>query len=213
MSVNRRMELLDLAERNRAWIIEDDYDGELHYDERPVPALQGLDKSGRVFYLGTFSKTTFAHLRVGYIVAPMHTLEAVQTAQLRGGLLAPVVVQDALADFIMSGHYRAHIRKVCRLYRDRRDHLANGLQQHLGEVFDVECPPGGMQLVAWCKVKTANDRVLAEELLKAGVVARPVSEMYLGRSKRHGLLLGFAAWRHKQIDDAVAIMCKKALWP
>lgn len=208
MSVVRRQDLLTLAKTRNAWIVEDDYDGELHYDERPVPALQGLDSDGRVFYVGTFSKTTFSDIRIGYIVVPPQLLRTFQRAQLSMGLLASVQVQEALADFISNGHYGAHIRRLRRLYRDRRDHLANGIRSSLGDVLDVEVPPGGMQLVAWCRKRTADDREIVNKLANAGVVARPASEMYLGSPARNGLLLGFAAWQLTEIDMAISAMRK-----
>lgn len=202
MSVNRRLELLALAESKAAWIIEDDYDGEFHFDDRPVPALQGLDHSNRVFYLGTFSKTTFSDIRLGYIVVPKQVLESFKLAQMRGGLLASIQTQEALAEFISEGHFIAHIRKAKRLYQERRDHLVDLLEREVGNYFDVEKPPGGMQLVAWCR-KKMNDRTLVALLADAGVVARPVSELFVSRTATSGLVLGFAAWRQLEIESAV----------
>lgn len=205
MSVSRRLELLQLAEESNSWVVEDDYDGEFHFDERPVPSLQGLDRSNRVIYVGTFSKSTFADIRIGYVVVPPQWVDSFKVAQRRSGLLASIHIQHALADFIVDGHFLAHIRRSRRLYRKRRDYLVTALRTHVGDFFDIETPAGGMQLVAWCRGMT-NDTVLSNQLSLAGVVARPVSSHFVGRKARTGLLLGFAAWNEEEIDVAVKIL-------
>lgn len=205
MSVNRRLKLLAVAESRNAWIIEDDYDGEFHFDERPVPALQGLDQSDRVFYLGTFAKSTFADIRLGYIVVPRQVLDDFKLAQLRYGLLASIHIQEALAEFISDGHFVAHIKRTRRLYHERRDYLADALRREVGDYFRIEKPAGGMQLVAWSRTKIA-DRKLTEQLAEAGVVARPVSPMFIGEPQKNGLLLGFAAWQTSEIEKAVGTL-------
>jgi GntR family transcriptional regulator/MocR family aminotransferase len=210
MTVRRRLDLLRLAEANNAWIVEDDYDGEFHYDDRPVPSLQGLDSSGRVFYVGTFSKTTFADLRIGYLVVPRKLVDTFTIAQRHLGYLAPVQLQHGLADFMSEGLFLAHIRRARRLIETRRDHLVSALERHVGDSFHGEVPAGGMQLVAWCH-DAIDDRALASGLAEAGVVARPVSSMFFRTPVRRGLFLGFAAWREDEIDRAVKIIRRVVL--
>jgi len=205
MSLARRTEFLSASRPGKTWIIEDDYDGEFHYDSRPVPALQGLDAHGRVFYVGTFSKAMTSDIRLGYLVAPPSMVATLEVAQRHIGLIAASHIQEALAEFITDGHFLAHIRRVRRLYHARRDHLVDGLERHMGDVLSVEVPSGGIQLVARFKRGTA-DQAAVKRLVAAGVETRALSSLALGRPRDHGLLLGFAAWRESEISAAVRTM-------
>ena len=205
MPVARRTELLAAAEPGKTWIVEDDYDGEFHYDSRPMPALQGLDREGRVLYVGTFAKAMTSDIRLGYLVVPAQLSRTMEIAQRHLGLIASVHVQEALASFMADGHFLAHIRRTRRIYRSRRDHLAAALTRHLSEVLVAEVPPGGMQLVARLKHGTA-DRDVVSRLGAAGVEVRALSSLAVERPRDHGLLLGFAAWRENEIGAAVRIM-------
>ena len=205
MSLARRTEFLSLARPGKTWIVEDDYDGEFHYDSRPVPALQGLDAQGRVFYVGTFSKAMTSDIRLGYLVVPPALVGTMEVAQRHIGLIASSHIQEALAEFIADGHFVAHLRRVRRLYHARRDHLAEGLERHLGEVLSAEVPSGGIQLVARLKRGRA-DQAAVERLGEAGVVTRALSSLALGKPRDHGLLLGFAAWRENEITAALRTM-------
>ena len=135
MSLARRTEFLGMSRPGKTWIVEDDYDGEFHYDSRPVPALQGLDAHGRVFYVGTFSKAMTSDIRLGYLVVPPALVGTLEIAQRHIGLIASSHIQEALAEFIADGHFLAHLRRMRRLYHARRDHLVEGLERHLGEVL------------------------------------------------------------------------------
>ncbi|WP_198028195.1 PLP-dependent aminotransferase family protein [Bradyrhizobium sp. WSM1743] len=205
MSLTRRTEFLALTRPGKTWIVEDDYDGEFHYDSRPVPALQGLDAYGRVFYVGTFSKAMTSDIRFGYLVVPPALVSTLEIAQRHIGLIASSHIQEALAEFIADGHFLAHLRRVRRLYHARRDHLVAGLERHLGEVLAVEVPSGGIQLVARLKRGRA-DQAAVTRLVEAGVVTRAISSLALGKPRDHGLLLGFAAWRENEISAALRTM-------
>ncbi|MGY8634935.1 PLP-dependent aminotransferase family protein [Bradyrhizobium sp. 14AA] len=205
MSLARRTDFLRASRPGKTWIVEDDYDGEFHYDSRPVPALQGLDAHGRVLYVGTFSKAMTSDIRLGYLVVPPALVGTLEIAQRHIGLIASSHVQEALAEFIADGHFLAHLRRMRRLYHARRDHLVAGLQRHLDEMLSVEVPPGGIQLVARLKRGTA-DQAAAKRLAAAGVETRALSSLSLDRPRDHGLLLGFAAWRESEISAAVRTM-------
>ncbi|MBH5400116.1 PLP-dependent aminotransferase family protein [Bradyrhizobium sp. CNPSo 4010] len=205
MSLARRTEFLRASRPGKTWIVEDDYDGEFQYDSRPVPALQGLDAYGRVFYVGTFSKAMTSDIRLGYLVAPPALVGTLEIAQRHIGLIASSHIQEALAEFIADGHFLAHLRRVRRLYHARRDHLVAGLERHLGEVLSVEVPSGGIQLVARLKRSRADQAAVAR-LVEAGVVTRAISSLALGKPRDHGLLLGFAAWRENEISAALRTM-------
>ncbi|MCP3391181.1 PLP-dependent aminotransferase family protein [Bradyrhizobium sp. CCGB12] len=205
MSLERRTEFLRTSRPGKTWIVEDDYDGEFHYDSRPVPALQGLDAHGRVFYVGTFSKAMTSDIRLGYLVAPPALVGTLEIAQRHMGLIAASHIQEALAEFISDGHFLAHLRRMRRLYHARRDHLVEGLEHHLGEVLSAEVPSGGIQLVARLKRGRA-DQAVVKRLVAAGVVTRALSSLALGKPRDHGLLLGFAAWRENEISAALRTM-------
>lgn len=207
MPIGRRLELLRYADATGACIIEDDYDGEFHYEARPVAALQGLAATPRVFYLGTFSKATHADIRFGYVVVPEALIEVFERAQRHMGMLTSITMQEALAEFIGAGAYLAHIRRMTRLYKARRDRMLQALAAEAGDRLSVEAPAGGMQLLARCAPST-GDQQLATRLLEAGVVSRPLSAMLHHRTSEQGLFLGFAAWNEKEIDRAARILGK-----
>ncbi|MBT1514521.1 PLP-dependent aminotransferase family protein [Bradyrhizobium sp. SRL28] len=205
MPIGRRLELLRYADAAGACIIEDDYDGEFHYEARPVAALQGLAPSPHIFYLGTFSKSTYADIRIGYLVVPEALIDVFEVAQRHMGMLTSITMQDALAEFIGAGAYLGHIRRMTRLYKGRRDHMLQALAAEAGNRLSIEVPAGGMQLLARCS-GPANDRQLSARLLEAGVVSRPLTGMLYHKAGEHGLFLGFAAWNEKEIDQAARIL-------
>ena len=199
MPLARRLELLDAAERFGAYVIEDDYDSEFQFQGRPVAALQGLDPEGRVLYVGTFAKILQPGLRVGYVVVPSALAEPITRIQRNTGQLVSVAVQLALAAFIEEGHLRAHVRRVCALYEQRQRVLAEGLSVHFTDMFSVERPAGGMQLIARLQRDT-NDVAMVKALAARGVQARALSSFYLGKAEAQGLLLGFAGYSHEAIE-------------
>jgi GntR family transcriptional regulator/MocR family aminotransferase len=200
MPIGRRLELLQFASRSGAVIVEDDYDGEFHYDGRPVAALAALQPDDATIYLGTFAKAMFADIRAGYLIVPEALAPTFALAQRHLGLLVAVALQVGLADFISEGAYRSHVRKMTRIYRSRRDRLVAALTAETKLAVDV--PAGGMQLLARCAPST-DDAALSRNLRKSGVVARPLSEMLYHRCRERGLFLGFAAWNHAEIDAGV----------
>jgi GntR family transcriptional regulator/MocR family aminotransferase len=213
MPVHRRQQLLSFAASAGATIVEDDYDSEFHYDGRPVAALQGLDETGRTIYVGTFSKSTFMDIRVGYIIVPESFVDVFEKAQRHSGQIASAPVQDALAEFIEDGHFAAHIRKMTRLYRDRRDHLVRALNAVAGDRLTAAAPSGGMQLTAYFKPR-CEDRAVSSYLSKMGVTARSLSPHFIGGTTEHGLFLGFAAWNEREIDAGADIIGEvMRTWP
>ncbi|MEA2914880.1 MAG: GntR family transcriptional regulator / MocR family aminotransferase [Bradyrhizobium sp.] len=205
MPAGRRLELLRFAASVGASIIEDDYDSEFHYEARPVSALQGMGLSATVLYVGTFSKSMFADIRIGYIIVPERLIEIFELAQRHMGLSAVIPMQDALAEFIRNGMYLAHVRKMTRLYKERRDKMLNTLVSETGDRLSIEIPAGGMQLLARCDAFARDDQ-LSARLLEAGVVARPLSSMVFHKTKAQGLFLGFAAWNDMEIERAARIL-------
>ena len=122
--MEQRLRLLDVAERLDAWIIEDDFDGEYRFQGRPIPAMQGADRSDRVIYLGTFAKLLFPALRLGFMVVPEPLLKGIGLALRITGQFAPLLLQAALADFINQGYMSTHLKRMRRIYSARRESLS-----------------------------------------------------------------------------------------
>jgi GntR family transcriptional regulator/MocR family aminotransferase len=205
MPIARRQELLVFATEVGAAIIEDDYDSEFHFDGRPVVALQGLDTSGRVFYVGTFSKSMLPDIRVGYAIVPDGLIETFEKVQRHTSQVVTGATQGALAEFIADGDYATHIRRMTRIYRSRRDRLTHALASVVGERLAITPPAGGMQLLARL-APGSDDCRLAADLAKAGMMARPLSRHFTGRITEQGLFLGFAAWDDSEIDAGVDLL-------
>ncbi|GGF29374.1 GntR family transcriptional regulator [Aliidongia dinghuensis] len=189
LSLPRRLQLLDWAATQGTWIVEDDYDSEFRYVGRPLPALKSLDRADRVFYVGTFSKTLFPGLRLGYLVAPAGLTAQVAEA---AALLAPLAATDSqatLADFLAEGHFGRHIRRMRQHYAARRAAVVRALERQFGAAA-VALGAGGMHVLLRL-ADTVDDAAAAEACLAAGLGPSPLSEAYAGPEKRRGLLLNF----------------------
>ncbi|HKE59472.1 MAG TPA: PLP-dependent aminotransferase family protein [Pyrinomonadaceae bacterium] len=203
MSLSRRLALLDWANRASAWILEDDYDSEYRYVARPLAALQGLDKSGRVIYIGTFSKVLFPSLRIGYVVVPPDLVEAFVTARAAAGWCCPTIDQAVLADFIGEGHFTRHIRRMRSIHAERQATLLETLQREAGDLLGIARTDAGIHVRALLP-DHLDDKEVAAEALAQGVVAYPLSAFYLGQPNqaRSGLVLGYGAYNVRQIREA-----------
>ncbi len=190
MSLPRRLALLEWAAEAQSWIVEDDYDSEYRYSGRPLEALQGLDSSGHVIYIGTFSKVLFPSLRLGYIIVPSQTLDGFLAARHFTDVHPPLLEQMALADFIAEGHFARHVRKMRLLYLERRDALVDALTRELGDTLEVASPEAGLHLAAWLPAGVsaqAVSRLAAQDGLRILPISRADAQ------QREGLLFGFAS--------------------
>ena len=202
LPLERRLRLLDWAERAGAFLIEDDYDSEYRYRGRPIAAVQGIDVNGRVAYVGTFSKTMFPALRVGYVIAPEGLAAAFAHAVRNTGQTVPQSVQGALAEFIDAGHYGRHVRRMRALYARRRARLFALVREHLsGELELVPCE-AGMQVAGWF-VNGLDDRAVAAAGVRAGLALAPLSAYWMGPGARAGLHLGYAGVSEDALGQAV----------
>jgi GntR family transcriptional regulator/MocR family aminotransferase len=198
MSLARRLELLDWAQRQGAWIFEDDYDSEYRFSGRPLEALQGLDQSGRVLYVGSFSKVLFPALRLGYLVAPPKLVAPLLAIRRVIDVHAPILEQMALADFLREGHFAHHLRQMLQCYRARRDRLRHELGRQLGDLLEVHTPEAGMHLVGWLPAGK-DDRRASALAAQHGVNAMPISRYCLEPPARAGLLFGYASASEAEI--------------
>ncbi len=202
MSVSNRLKLLNWAAESGAWIIEDDYDSEYRYSGQPIPALQGLDQSGRVIYIGTFSKVMFPGLRLGYLVVPPALVEAFTTARRLMDVQSPIVPQAALADFIEQGHFARHLRRMRTSYGARLKLLVKTADKHLDGRLQIETAEAGMHTVGWLP-DGVDDVAAFEAAVRQEVELTPLSQYYLGRCPRPGLVLGFAATPEAEIEPGI----------
>ncbi len=202
MSLRRRVELLSWAAGTGAWIIEDDYDSEFRYAGQPLTALQGLDQAGRVLYIGTFSKTVFPALRLGYIVVPAQLVEVFEAARSTIDHAATTVEQLALAEFLASGQFARHVRQMRALYRGRHDALVEAAANELVDLLRIEHARTGMHVVGWLPL-SVNDQDVAAAALDAGIEVSALSTHCLNRQLPPGLVLGFAGVSEQAIRAAV----------
>ena len=190
LSLPRRLALLDWATRNNAWIIEDDYDGEYRYVSRPLPALKSLDRDGRVLYAGTFSKVLLPSLRLAYLVVPQTQVERFeQISQVFAGG-SPELTQTIVTTFITEGHFARHIQRMRKLYAERREATAAGLESVLGKHMRIDSQPGGMHLILRFKGQR-SDRRLVARMRGDGLSAEALSDWAMGSGGAAALLLNF----------------------
>ncbi|WGG50980.1 PLP-dependent aminotransferase family protein [Rugamonas sp. DEMB1] len=195
MSLARRRELLDVAVRKNAWILEDDYDSEFRYTGRPLAALQGLDTDDRVLYMGTFSKVLYPGIKVGYLVVPPALIAPFKSALYDLQRPGQLMVQAALADFIALGHFTTHIRKIRQTYGARRELLRRTLVAQLGpqlsQSVTISSEESGLHLVV--ELPDRVDDVALEKLAaESGIQVKALSTYYLAPPVRRGLLVGYA---------------------
>ena len=202
MPMDVRLGLMQIAEKHDAWIIEDDYDSEYRFRGHPIPAMQGLDDSGRVIYVGTLSKTMFPSLRVAYIVVPAKLVEGFKTAVNITGQYPPLLLQVALADFISQGFFATHLRRMRRLYARRQRDFVAACRARLDPWLTVNEIDTGMQVIGRFKEPFDDGEVLAAAL-RHGVDFSRLSTQYRHSTPEHGLLLGYAGVGQEQARTGI----------
>jgi GntR family transcriptional regulator/MocR family aminotransferase len=199
LSLKRRIALLDWAKRADAYILEDDYDSEYHYTRRPLPTLQGLDQDGRVISIGTFSKVLFPALRLGYLILPLHLVEAFRTLRNLIDTQPPMLEQAVLADFIVDGQFTRHLRKMRSLYAERRAALLEAAHEIN---LEVHPPEAGMHCVGWLP-EGMDDLSLVRAAASQEVDLVPVASFSMEAMERKGILLGYSEYTVEQIQNGV----------
>jgi GntR family transcriptional regulator/MocR family aminotransferase len=192
MSPMRRRTLIEFAAANGAWIVEDDYDSEFRYDGRSLASLQGLDSCEHVLYMGTFSKTLFPALRIGFVVVPEHLAPAFATGAdelYRGG---QIYTQAILADFMTEGHFASHIRKMKIRYAERLRLLHAEIRHHFDDSLEIIGDEAGLHLTLklpdYC-----DDATICRDARALGIMVSPLSAYYMdSKAAQPGLILGYA---------------------
>jgi GntR family transcriptional regulator / MocR family aminotransferase len=209
LPVARRLELLDWASRVGAFIVEDDYDSEYRYDGPPLQALAGLDREGRVIYVGTFSKILFPALRLGYLVLPEALVEPVVAAKAMGDTGTAILEQLVLADFISMGHFDRHLRRTNVSNAARRNALVAAVRKEFGQRAEVCGANAGLHLLVWLKGSCGG--MIADvygKAEKAGVGLYSVEPFYIKPPKRTGIVLGYAPLPESEIREGIRCLAE-----
>jgi GntR family transcriptional regulator/MocR family aminotransferase len=209
MSIERRMALLDHADRHGTWIIEDDYDGEFRFAGPPLPALRSLDTSGRVLYIGSFSKVMFPALRLGYIVCPRSLADDLARAKLLHDVGCPAIEQLALAELMNNGAFERHLRHATAELKRRRAALLDGLAGGCSKHVLLHDTGAGMHVVGWLP-GWSERRVRALVMLahERGLGLQSIGPHFKRQPAPAGLLLGYAGLSAKQLRAAAALLAQ-----
>ena len=210
MSMTRRLELLDWARDSGAFVIEDDYDSEFRYDGAPLLSLAGIDHLSRVIYMGTFAKTLFPGLRIGYCALPERLVGQVAAARAALDRFPATLLEGAVADMLNSGAFAANLRKVRGIYREARDVLAATLSTASNGVLSVPVPSQGLHLVARFD-PTIDPRLAATAKSDAGVGGWLLAETYSRARPLPGFVLGFAGHPLPQLIASAERLAKSSL--
>ncbi len=214
LSLKRRAAALEWARAREAWIVEDDYDSEFRYDGQSIAALQGIDRDGRVLYIGTFNKVLFPGMRLAYLILPPALVEPFVSARRLSDGGSSSVPQAALAAFIRSGQFAAYLRRTRALYSERRDALVARLEA-LAPAVRVGASDTGLHLVALLDADV-DDTALAAAAAGSGVGVAALSTYYAGGAGQRGLLLTFGAATPAAIEasmDALEPLLRRASSP
>lgn len=207
LALERRLELTAWAAERQGWIIEDDYDSQFHYEGLPTACVQGLDTHQRTIYLGTFSKSLYPGLRMGYMVLPHELVKPMSHARSILDGHTPQISQLTLARFLDGGHFGSHIRAMRKIYAVRREAMAHAVQRHLRGIVAAHLPPGGLQMPCllaegWSEPDTIR------QAARVGIQLPGLSRLYARPPARGGWLLGFAALTPHEIETAIQRLAK-----
>ena len=206
LNVAQRMALLQWAQCNQTWIVEDDYDSEFHFHNKPFAAIQGLFDNAPVLYVGSFSKTLLPALRVGYLIVPEGLVEHFAQAKRVSGGESPLLAQATIAEFMVSGQFSRHLRRMRQLYRDKWHHFQDRVSTELAGQFTPVAESAGMHLVLEGE---CDDLALSQWLRSRGFGSTPLSAHFIGHDVRTGLVMGFASASERQIDDCVRTLSER----
>ena len=213
MALNRRLALLDWAERHGVWIVEDDYDADFSLNGRGIAAMQGLDRGGRVFYTGTFSQALFPSLRLGYVVIPEALTDTFRALRAASDSHSPILAQPVLAEFMIQGHFSAHRRRMRQLYRRRRQVLLNSLEEQGAGLLQSQDRGAGLHIIAESRIPGLNETAIARIAARAGFAIRDLAGYFTATGRRaappaRGLLIGFGGQEEEAIETAVSRLCR-----
>jgi GntR family transcriptional regulator / MocR family aminotransferase len=202
MSLQRRLQLLAWAKRYNTPIFEDDYDSEFRFSGRPIPAMQGLDHSGKVIFCGSFNKVMFPSLRLGYLVVPRNLIEVFACTKAMTTRHQSLLDQAVLCDFIEQGHLGRHLRRMRKIYEERFMILREAAEEHLAEYLEIVNIEAGLQTIGRLRIDLSAESV-AQRAALHGIDVVPLNRYCHTASIPEGLQIGFAAVEEKEIRRGV----------
>jgi GntR family transcriptional regulator / MocR family aminotransferase len=203
MSFERRAALLDFARDNDAFVFEDDFYAEFRFTGPPLPCLQGIDNFGRVIYAGTMSKVLYPSLRLGYVVAPEALIDSLVKIRSTMDQHSSAIDQATLARFIAEGFFLSHIKRMRKIYAERREVFIKQFNELLGDRFTLQVPEGGLNMVAWLK-RQEDFQVISRVTREIGVKPTPLSFYCIRATPEPAFVFGFAGWTPAQIRESLA---------
>src|SRR5438105_7438840 len=203
MSMPRRKALISFAHAHDAYIFEDDHNSEFRFTGPPLPCLQGLDTSGRVIYAGTMSKILYPSLRLGYLLAPQQLVDPMIKIRAVMDQHSPAIDQATLARFLTEGFFLSHIKRMRKLYSDRREFFIEQFNNLLSNYFILEIPEAGLHFVAWLRRK-ADLPLITRVCGEIGMRPSPLSSCFMKAEAEPALTFGFAAWSRAQIREGLS---------
>ena len=207
MSLERRFALLHAAEQAGAWIIEDDYDGEFFFGGRMPPTLKSVDTTGLVIYVGTFSKSLFPSLRLGYLMAPPALVDTFRTIMSKFLQGVPSQTQGVVAEFIDEGHFAAHVRRMRHVYLERHEALLDAARRRLSGLLDVLPTHSGLHTIGHLPA-SVSEAAVAQDADQRHVTASPIGRFALSPVGVNGLVLGFGGVSPKLIDAGAQVLAE-----
>ena len=204
MSLPRRLALLAWAQRHGVAIVEDDYDSEFRFHDRPIEPLHLLDTAGRVIYVGTFSKTLLPTLRLGFVVTPPSLTTAVQKAKYLADWHTAQLAQVVLAQFLNDGGFARHIRKMRGIYRVRHEMITHALTHELAKHLDLIPSAVGLHVAALARKLSVDEiSAVARRASAAGVEVPELARVSIVTPRRAGLVLGYGAIPTSQVAEGL----------
>ncbi|MBP0012901.1 MAG: PLP-dependent aminotransferase family protein [Roseofilum sp. SBFL] len=202
LSLSRRLALLQWAQQTETLVLEDDYDGEYRYGDRPIPALQGLDRHNTVIYVGTFSKILFPSLRLGYLVVPTAWIPLVSRAKWLCDRHCSMLEQYALTDFFTEAYFERHIRRRRHLYNKRRQVLVKALNENFGSRVSILGDNAGIHLMAKLETDLPDDRIIQRAAsVDVGLIS--ARGYYLAAPNSGEFIFGYSQLNETQIEEGI----------
>lgn len=205
MPLPTRLALIEIAQEKQTWIIEDDYDGEYNFYSNPLPAMQGLTGSAPVIYVGTFAKTLFPSLRLGYAVMPQGLAEKAKHALNFTGQYPPLILQATLADFISQGHFFRHLNRMRRLYASRRKLFLDLCEAYVSDWLRPIDTRSGIQITCLSLVPI-DDGAIARQAAVRNLNLAPLSRFSLSANPRTGFVMGYAGVPEPQMEASFSVL-------
>ena len=209
----RRLELLAWARETDSFILEDDYDSEFRYAGRPLNSLQGIAGGDRVIYGGTFSKSLFPALRLGYLVLPQGLIDPICGLRMAIDSFPSISNQQVLHAFMEDGEFSRHVRRLRKIHSQRKTLFETIARKQLGDWIDLQPSDAGLHMLGWLTERALalnlKDDLVADWAQSSNVGAIPVSNCYRQTPSRQGLLMGFANLQEKQIEPAIQALASR----